>query len=99
MDFYAGKVHDLILALVARENPNGIVLYEHAMEKITYDGYGSEMVVSPKLHEIEGKDFFIKVELAPKRVNDPIPKQIFWFRLAIDPPFELTPIKPPWFAK
>jgi hypothetical protein len=99
MDFYAGKVHDLILALVARENPKGIVLYEHAMEKITYEGYGSEMVVTPKLHEIEGQDFFIKVELAPKRVNDPILKQTFWFRLTVDPQLELTQIKPPEFAK
>ena len=58
MDFYAGRVHDLIVALVGRENPKGIVLYEHAREKITCEGYVSEMVVAPKLHEIEGKEFF-----------------------------------------
>ena len=98
MDFYAGRTHDLILAL-GRRDAEGIVLYEHATEKVHYEGYGSEIVMTPKLHPLDGKEFLVKVELAPKRVNDPLPKQNFWFRLTTDPQLELTRIDPPDFAK
>jgi hypothetical protein len=91
ISFSAGKVHDLIVALFRRENPESIVLYEHARET----EYGTDVIVRPKIHEVKGKDFYIKIELTPKRWNDPLPKQTFWFRLALQPEPMIVKIKEP----
>jgi hypothetical protein len=85
-----GKVFDLIVALFKRQDAKGIHLYEHGTEKIDF-GYGDMSRFKPELHRVEGTDFFIKIELAPKCWSDPLPKQEFWFRLILG--------EPPEFAK
>ncbi len=92
--FSAGKVHDLIVALFRRVNPEGIVLYEYATETLSHD-FGTDVLVRPKLHDVKGTDFFIKIELTPKRWNDPLPKQTFWFRLTLEPEPEFVRIGAP----
>jgi hypothetical protein len=83
-EFSAGYVHDLILGLVpAVDQPSGVIGYEYGTHLVpTYTG--SEREFLPKIHNLFGFDFLIKVDLIPKVANEircELPP--FWFRLSL----------------
>ncbi len=96
-EFYAGHAHDLIVAVFRLKDAANIVLYDHDPGK---RDAAWEFFFTPKIHDADGKDFFVKVDLIPKRFpSEPLPKQSFWFQLTIDPQLEWAPVNPPEFAK